>query len=113
MRAGVPISERRVRIPAGTAALVDLSLVMTPRDAAQAAAEPSAVSPVVPALGPSADARHDDADAKRRRRYWIIGGASAVAVGVGVALALILAKPTTRTEAPVAGDGMPGVLVWR
>jgi hypothetical protein len=110
MRAGVRISERRVRIPTGTAALVDVSLVMTPREAAEAAAE----SHVVSAATPPTDTRHDDGgDAKRRRRYWIVGGASAVAVGVGVALAVILAKPSTHAEAPVAGDSMPGVLVWR
>jgi len=109
-RAGARLSERSVRIPSGTAALVDMSLVMTPREAAQAA-EPSS-TPIL--VSSPAEPRHDDGgDVKRRRRLWIIGGASAVAVGAGVALALLLAKPSAHAEAPVAGDAMPGVLVWK
>lgn len=111
-RAGTRISERKVRISAGTAALVDVSLVMTPREAAEAAAQ-TAPAPVVPARSPGPP--HDDGDSndRRRRRFWIIGAASAVAVGAGVTLAVLLAKPDERTEAPVPGDTMPGVLVWR
>lgn len=115
-RAGVSISQRSVRIPIGTAALVDLSLVMTPRQAAEAATGGSDAASALPVLtsGPAEGPRDDD-EAKRRRRLWIIGGASAVAVavGAGVALALLLAKPAKHSESPVAGDGMPGVLVWK
>jgi hypothetical protein len=113
-RAGVRISERSVRIPAGTAALVDVSLVMTPREAAEAAAEAAPEPALVPASTPG-EAVHDDGESrdKRRRRFWIIGAASVVAVAAGVTLAVLLAKPKERTEAPVPGDTMPGVLVWK
>ncbi|MDB4971702.1 MAG: hypothetical protein JWN48_43 [Myxococcaceae bacterium] len=114
-RAGVRISERSVRIAAGTAALVDVSLVMTPREAAEAASLTSQTASPAPVLTPPSDERDAERDehAKRRRRLWILGGASAAAVAVGVALALLLAKPAKHTESPVAGDAMPGVLVWK
>lgn len=113
-RAGARVSERSVRIPAGTAALVDVSLVMTPREAAEAAAQGTFEPALVPA-NPQGEARHDDGESrdKRRRRYWIIGAASVVAIGAGVTLAVLLAKPEERSEAPVPGDTMPGVLVWK
>jgi hypothetical protein len=117
-RSGVRISERNVRIAAGTAALVDVSLVMTPREAALAAdtanqgSQGTSSLPVLSAADASSrddDAAHD----KRRRRIWLIGGASVVAVGAGVVLALLLTRPDPRTQAPIAGDGTPGVLVWK
>ena len=114
-RAGVRISERSVRIPTGTAALVDMSLVMTPRQAAQAA-EAVTVAPsasLVPSSPAPGGPRDDGADAKKRRRYWIIGSASAVVIGASVALAVLLAKPAKHTESAASGDGMPGVLVWK
>lgn len=113
-RAGVRVSERSVRIPAGTAALVDVSLVMTPREAAEVATQ-ATPEPAVVKTSAAGTGQHDDGESrdKRRRRYWIIGAASVVAVGAGVTLAVLLAKPTERTEAPVAGDTMPGVLVWK
>jgi hypothetical protein len=115
-RAGVVISERSVRIANGSAAVVDVSLVMTPRAAAEAAGQVAPGPAVLPTLTAPSESRHDDGathDHKRRRRFWIIGAASVVAVGAGVTLALLLAKPDARTQAPVAGDAMPGVLVWK
>jgi hypothetical protein len=114
-RAGVVISERSVRIANGTAALVDVSLVMTPRAVAEAAGQVTPGPAVLSTLTAPSASRHNDGAThdKRRRRFWIIGAASVVGVGAGVTLALLLAKPDTRTQAPVAGDAMPGVLVWK
>ncbi len=108
-RGGVRVSEREVDIPLRTAALVDVSLVATPRQAAEATLAGTAPGGLA---GSEADGL-DDRRAKRWRRAWWIAGASALAVGAGVTLGILLARRDGGTPKPVAGDANPAVLVWK
>jgi hypothetical protein len=100
--------EREVSIPLGTAALVNVSLIVTESVVVQKQLVEVARSE--PRKDNGAD---DSATRKRRRRIWSAVAASVVAVGAGVAVALVLSKPEPSTEAPVAGSLSPGVLTWK
>ncbi len=100
--------EREVSIPLGTAALVNVSLIVTESVVVQ--------KQLVEVSRPERDkdqAAEDSATRKRRRRLWSGIAAGVVAVGAGVAVALVLSKPERSTQAPVTGSLSPGVLTWK
>jgi hypothetical protein len=98
--------ERAVTIPSGTAAIVDVSLIVSESVIVQ-----KELVEVTRAPDPVAD--DHGSSRKRRRRLWSGIAAGLVAVGAGVAVALVLSKPGAQTEAPVSGTLTPGVLTWK
>ncbi len=112
-REGVEVSRREVNIPVRTAAIVDLSVIVTAQEAAamsvvQGEPEPA---PLAPALPP--DEVRSDRGWKGDWRVWTVVAAGVVAVGAGVGLALVLTNDDTKSaEPPVSGDSEPGVLKW-
>lgn len=105
-RGSTVLSRREVNIPAGTAALVDMSLL--------APAQAAVASESVPAIeSRRARAAEQEREHKRKRRmWWIIGGSAVAVVGAGVLLGVLLAEPKDEVADPVAGDTNPGVLSW-
>lgn len=98
--------ERSLMIPSGTAAIVDVSLIVSESVVVQ-----RELVEVTRAPDPAADDR--SSSRKRRRRLWSGIAAGVVAAGAGVAVALVLSKPDAQTEAPVSGTLTPGVLTWK
>jgi hypothetical protein len=98
--------ERAVTIPSGTAAIVDVSLIVSESVIVQ-----KELVEVTRAPDPAVD--DGSSSRKRRRRLWSGIAAGIVAVGAGVAVALVLSKPDAETEAPVSGTLTPGVLTWK
>ena len=107
-RAGAPVSSRSVDIPLRTAALVDVSLVVTELN--QDAAKMEVSTSTVPLAQPRATPVDSDAEARRARRRWIGIAAGVLAVGAGVTLGVLLAKPDDTRQEPLQGD--TGVLTW-
>jgi hypothetical protein len=100
--------EREVSIPLGTAALVNVSLIVTESVVVQ--------KQLVEVARPEQhrdQAADDHATRKRRRWLWSAIAAGVVVVGAGVAVALVLSKPERSTQAPVTGSLSPGVLTWK
>jgi hypothetical protein len=105
-RAQEQFFDREVSIPKGTAAIVDVSLIVNESVIVQ-----KELVEVTRTAPPDAD---DLTTArKRRRRLWSGVAAGIIAVGAGVAVALVLSKPEAQTEAPVAGSLTPGILTWK
>jgi hypothetical protein len=100
--------EREVSIPLGTAALVNVSLIVTESVVVQ--------KQLVEVARPEQhrdQAAEDAATRKRRRWLWSAITAGVVVVGAGVAVALVLSKPERSKQAPVSGSLSPGVLTWK
>lgn len=110
-RAETTLSERTVDVPLRTAALVDVSLLVT-----EQLVEVQNVSPPPVALQPAPTSEpRDNRHSQRSKRLWLWGGLAVgvVAAGVAVGVGLSLAKREPKSQGPVAGDLMPGVLTWR
>jgi hypothetical protein len=101
--------EREVSIPVGTAALVNVSLIVTENVVVQK----QLVEVVRSEERKDQGSDERAATRKRRIRLWSSIAASVVAVGAGVAVALVLSKPEPSSEAPVMGSLSPGVLTWK
>ena len=97
--------ERELTIPRGTAAIVDVSLIVS---------ESVVVQKELVEVARTREPADDGSSVRKRRlRRWSAVAAGVVAVGAGVAVAVVLAKPEAKTEAPVAGTLTPGVLTWK
>jgi hypothetical protein len=107
-RDGSPISSRSVEIPVSTAALVDVSLIVTERDGPAAEMKVSTSSEAGTPDAPGQD--HKDTDPRRKRRLWLGVAAAVVAVGVGVGVGIALAGNKETRQEPLQGD--TGVLTW-
>ncbi|MFT3923311.1 MAG: hypothetical protein QM778_12325 [Myxococcales bacterium] len=110
-RAETTLSRREIDIPVGTAALVDVSVVVTDlQQATQIQVSTVRDSAPPPALTVDSSQRDDEDHARRKRRRWIGIAAGVVAAGIGATLAIILSKPAETHQEPLQGD--TGVLTW-
>jgi hypothetical protein len=109
-RAGGVISERKVKIPVRTAAIVDVSLIATPAEAAETVAM-QAAEPQLEAPPSALDGEQDAQHPRRKLRIWASVGAAVVAVGVGVTVGILMAHDDSSPQKPVGGSA--GVLTWK
>ena len=96
MRAGEEVSHRTLTLRAGVETVVDVSVVATPREAAEQTevGESEQRPPVAP------------------KRTGLIVGLVGAAVGVVVVVVVIAVVAGGGTQSPVRGDFEPGVIRW-
>jgi tetratricopeptide (TPR) repeat protein len=108
-RHGESLSRREVRIPKRTAAIVDVSVVASPEEAARSVvvveAEPAPAAPI--------EAAPPASESSGRWKLWAGLGAGLVAVGAAVGVGIALSRNDAGRQEPLAGDTQPGVLTWK